>query len=905
MLVGRGSERAEIDELLADARAGRGRVLVLRGEPGIGKTALLGYAAERAEGMLVLRALGVESESELPFSALHELLRPLLRGLDALPVMQADALRTAFALAPAQELDRFAVFVAAHTLLTDAAARRPLLCLVDDAQWIDGASADSLRFASRRFGADAIAVLFSAREGDPRAFEAPEIAELPLAGLHRDAAEALLDRVSPGLAPEVRERILNESSGNPLALVEMPVAVRVGTGDPMHGPLPIGPRLTRAFLRRVASLSEAAQCALLVAAASDVSDMRVVADALGRLRRTVRDLEEAERALLITLAGGTVLFTHPLIRSAAYAHADPAARRDAHRAIAAALGRVGAAERAAWHLAAAATGPDETAAAALEGAAVSARKRGALAAEARAFERAASLTPAAESRARRLIAAARAARTAGNASAAERLVSEALERSPDEGTWADTQVLLADISYWRGDNDRVVALAEGAERLAATDRGQAASLLMLASMARGPSGPEEAVALADRALLLEPAHPQVAVVKANMLFRLGRGAEALAVLAPLVGPARRARSADVLFEVGVTLAVLEQYEEALRLAHEAIAQLRERGALKELAHALAGLTHIETRRGDLAAAYEAGLAAFSLSESLGEPLQVAFAASFLAACESAMGLEDETRRHAAVAIAAAPGEGRRTTLEARSAIGSLELQLGRVDEAIDQLERVVAALRSLGVREPGYVQSMPELIEAYVRAGRTALAEQLLDELERQSNAAGRSWALAAAGRCRGLLAPDAELDRAFDAALARHAGDGRPLERARTELAYGERLRRAGRRVDARPPLRAALATFETAGARLLADRTRSELAATGERLARRQASAEELTPQELQVALVVSRGTTNREAAAELFLSPKTIEFHLRNSYRKLGVRSRTELANVLRGGQLGATR
>lgn len=900
VLLGRGSERAGIDALLDGARAGRSGVLVLRGEPGIGKTALLAYAAERAEGFHMLRTLGVETESELPFAALHELLRPLLDRLDALPEQQARALRAGFALAPADDLEHFAVYVATLGLLTDAAAERPVLCLVDDAHWIDQSSADALRFVARRLSADLVAMLFAARDEEKRVFEAPGLRELRLAGLHEEASEAFLTARAPELSGELRGRVLAASAGNPLALLELPAALRDAPRDSLDGPLPIGPRLERAFLGRVGALSEAAQRTLLIAAASDTTDGAIVTDALGQLGVGLGALEEAERAGLVELSEGAIRFAHPLVRSAVYGSADPAARRLAHAALGRALLRAGAHDRRAWHLAAAATGPDEEAASALEQAAEAARRLRGVGVAARALELAARLTPDPAVRARRQVAAAQAARLAGRASTAEALIAEALSGPIDERAWAEAQAVLADILYWRGEIEAVVRLAEGVDRIARSDRARAATVLVVAAMARAPTGLEQAIALADRALALEPDHHAAAIMKANYLFRVGQASEADALLTAAAASPRTISAWDKA-EVAVMLAALERYDEARTLAGEAADELRNAASFKQLAHALAALTQIETRRGDLGAGYEAGLACLSLSEDLGEPLQLAFAASFLAACEAFMGNEEGVRLHVATAIDAVPGERMRTTLEARAALGLLELQLGRADEAIAELEPVVDSLQTMGVREPGYVQAAPELVEAYVRAGRRTDAKVLLAELESQARGSHRIWALAAAARCRGLLASDNELESHFADALAWHAQAGRPIEQARTELVHGERLRRVGRRTEARVALRAALATFERTGARLFAERARKELGASGERVRRPAVAREELSPQELHVALVVSRGATNKEAAGELFLSPKTIEFHLRNAYRKLGVTSRTQLANVLRQGEV----
>lgn len=897
MLFGRGSERGAIDAMVDDARAGQSGVLVLSGEAGIGKTALLDYAAERAEGCRVLRAVGVESEAELAFSALHELLRPIQDRLEELPDRQAEALRSALALGPAAELERFAVAAATLTLLASVAEEQPLICLVDDAQWVDAASLDALRFSCRRLAAERVAVLFGARTGDAQTFDPATLPVLELGALHAEAAETLLARAHPDLDWTVAARTLEAAAGNPLALLELPEAL--ADPQPAGAPLPTGPRLVEAFVRRARSLSSSAQRALEVAAAGDSAGAAEIGAALRVRGLDPRLLEEAEEAGLLELSADAIVFRHPLVRSAVYHAAAAGDRRAAHAALAEAV--AASPERRAAHLAAAAVGPDETVAAALEEAARSAGRRGGIEAVARTLERAAHLTPDSSSRSRRLVAAARAVRTAGRAEAAEALLGEALREQLDEPTWAEAQVVRADILYWRGDAVGVMAIAAETARIERIDPVKAAAVLGLAAMARMPDELDEALVLARRAHVLDPSNLDLQMIEANALFRLGRSQEAATVLAPLAGAARERAEWDAATDIAVSLSALERYDEAQALVTEAADELRAAGALRQYAHALCAQTQVTTRRGDLAAAYVAGTASLRLSDEVAEPLQIAFAASFLSACEALLGLEPDVRAHAAAAIDATGGQERvRTTLEARAALGLLELQLGRGDAAIAQLERVHATLAEVGVEDPGYVQAMPELVEAYARGGRVEDAERVLETLERQARATDRIWALAAAARCRGILGADAELDRHFQEALTLHTRAQRPLEQARTELWYGERLRRAGRRTDSREPLRAALETFERAGARLYADRARNELAATGERIRAGPAAREELTPQELQVTLKVASGATNKEAGAELFLSPKTIEFHLRNAYRKLGVTSRTQLANVLRQGE-----
>ena len=896
MLVGRGLERARIDALLAGARGGESGVLVLRGEPGIGKTALLEYAAGRADGFGVLRAAGVESESELPFSGLHELLRPVLHVVDALPDVQADALRAALALGRGRRADGLAVAVAALGVIEEASAEQPILVLVDDAQWLDEASADVLRFAGRRLARAPIALLVAARDTDGDAFDAPELPELRLGGLHREAAEAMLATVADGLPADALERVLELAGGNPLALREIPAALRAAPEVDPAEPLPVGPRLERAFAGRVRELPRAAQRALLVAAAAGSPELAPVAGALAELGLDVGAFDAAEEAHLIRVGTASVAFAHPLVRSAVYQAAPAAERRQAHLALAETLRRTGDEERHPWHLAAAATSADEEVAAALERAAAAAGERGGVAAEARALERAARLTPEPERRAQRLVAAARAARAARRAADAEALVAEALRDPCDERTWAEAQAVLADVYYWSYRWDDLAAIEGAAARIARADPEAAATALAAVAAMYSPRDLERGLRVTERAVALAPGG-LAATARAANLMRLGRADEAEEAARAAAEDARRAGDWWAVNDAASVLLALERYEEARRLSAEAMAALRAHGTLKPLFHGLLVQAQLATRTGDLGAAYDAAVSALRLAEATGDPLPVAFANSFLAACEALLGREEDVRAHAGVAIAAGRGETLRTTLEARAALGLVELQLGRTDAAVEELGRAVDALRSLGVREPGYVQAAPELVEALVRAGRVDEARARLAELEADAEATRRLWALAAAARCRGLLAADEELDDTFGRAFRLHADAGRPLELARTQLAYGERLRRAGRRVEAREQLRPALDAFAAAGARLLADRAVAELAASGERLRARERAERELSPQELQVARAVARGATNKEAAAELFLSPKTIEFHLRNAYRKLGVRSRTELANLLR--------
>jgi DNA-binding CsgD family transcriptional regulator len=913
MLVGRTEECARIDGLLDAARAGRSGTLVLRGEPGIGKSALLDYASERADGMRILRALSLESESELPFSALDELTRPVLDRLDRLPDVQAEALRAALALGPAAEVDRFATYAATLGILAEAAEDGPVLCLIDDAHWLDTASAEALTFAGRRLQAEGIAMIFAAREGERRAFPGRGLADCRVGGLDADAAGALLANSSRELTGEVVTRLVELTSGNPLALLEIPRALRptqlVGD-EPLPDPLPVGASIEGAFLGRVKALSDRAQRALLVAAASDTGALEVVTRALAQDGLAKSDLEEAERGGLLELTSGELAFQHPLIRSVVYETAGGSERRSAHRALAEVMTGQDVADRRAWHLAAAALAPDEEAAAALEQAADVARGRAGVIAESRALERSAGLTEDGETRARRLLRAATAAWSGGAGLRAEQLAQEALSVTGDEALRADILTLRGNLLYWGGEleADRKLKLGE-ARRIEPVDPVRAADMMARATSSLNQAlDAEGALALATRAQELMAQRGGDNYLARSTLARtltrhgdLRRGGSLALDCAEEAGREGEAfRDACGCLE---PLFHAEEYEVANRVLEGMIAAQRAAGAFSYLANSLEALSELEQARGRLIPAYTAALESLELSEQLdAEPLQLTFSVARLTASEALLGREADARRHASQAMDLGSTVGSRLVeMRTRAALGLLELSLGKPDEAVASLEPVGRALVEGGFGNPAFVQWAPELIESYAHAGRSEDAERALSTLDDQARTTESPWALGAAARCAGLIAEDNEFDEQFERALECHDRSLRVFEKARTELCYGQRLRRAKRRVDARARLRAALATFEDSGARLWAERARTELTASGETARQRQPwTADELTPQELKVALIVVEGATNREAATALFLSTKTIEFHLGNVYRKLGVRSRTELARRLATGQ-----
>jgi DNA-binding CsgD family transcriptional regulator len=913
-LLGRRSECALLERLLDRARGGKSGALVLLGEPGIGKTALVEHAVAQAADMRVLPVTGLEAASDVPFSALATMLRPALAVLPRVPEKQRAALSSALGLAPPGDVRPLAVAAGTLSLLAALAEREPLLCVVDDAHWVDRESAEALVVVAGRIEAEGIVMLFAAREGE--GFEAAQPANLRLKGLAPDAARALLRQYAPpNLATDVAEHLLAETRGNPLALLELPTLLtdaQFSGREPLDQPLPVGSALEQAFVRRTRALAPEAQRALLVAAASDSDDLGLVIRAAAAMGLAADALEETDAAGLLSIRGWRFRFRHPLVRSAVYQAAPLAERRAVHTALAGVLEEAGDADRRAWQRAAAAFGPDEEVAAELERAAVSARRRGGVAAEARTLKLAARLAPVDDARAARLVKAGSAAWQAGRSTEAEQLLDEALPFIRDALLRAEAQELRASILKRHGDAEAAhELLLDEASRIESIDPLRAARMLTQAShlfFRRDQAAP--ALQLAERAWQL--VGDEVAATDLELSgtlawarVHLGQTEEgrALALRCAEISE-QRGETANGP-QIGWCLSWLEEYDTARALIERAARAHREAGAFGDLAYVLFHLADLEFRTGRLAAAYAAAQEATRLAGQTGRDQLLMADQTVLATVEAVIGRAEDARTHATQALALAGATFNHTFVaRANAALGLLELSLGRAHEAVAVLELVERTMARSDCVEPSIVEWLPDLIEAYIRAERTDEARPRLELWERRAAKTQRLWALAAAARYRGLLAGEDEVDAHFEEALALHDRTPSPFERARTELCYGERVRRAGRRVDARRHLRAALEGFERLGAVPWAERTRAELRATGETARRRDpTAAERLTPQELQVALVVGEGRTNREVAAALFLSPKTIEYHLGNIYRKLDVRSRAQLAHLLaREGSVG---
>jgi ATP/maltotriose-dependent transcriptional regulator MalT len=907
VLVGREGERTRLDSLIARARRGESAALLVHGEPGVGKTRLLEHAVAGAVDFQVLRARPLEAESELAFAGLSELLRPVLHLLGRIPAPQEAALSGALALGPSVPGDRFAVAAATLSLLAAAAEKSPVLIVVDDAHWLDAPSREALLFAGRRLGSEGVLLLLGMRDRDW--IPAAGLGTLELRGLSAADAAALIDRTGVPVDAAVRNRIVTETRGNPLAILEavatLTDAELLGKTPIIH-PLAVSASLEQAFAQRLDGLPQDTQDALLIAAASDTGSAGEIARALTQAGVSPGALEPAERDGVITLGGERIEFRHPLVRSAAYHLHDPARRRAAHRALAAAAG---AGERAAWHLAAASPGPDEEVAALLETSAASAFARSAYAAAARAFQAAAFLSPGDVDRVRRTMGAGRALWLAGEGERAAALLASVLDLAAAPAARADLQQLRGLAMLFTSPVSKTYAmLVAEADRVEPHDEARAADLRATAAFTCTMAGDHTgAVAMARRALA--GAGPEgrrtATIVLAHVTAARGQVDEAFALLEPML---RSLESMDPLGELSFVLSVaalllvwIEQWADARTVFDRLIGSARTAGAAAVLTFPLALFSEFELRRGKIAAAYAAAAESVQLAAETGQAGLSSYSLVVLARAEAVLGHDEDCRAHVAAGLEFSRQAGTgQIEIYAAVVLGLLELSLGRAERAAVHLAedaRLEKQYRT-GTVLPTIAQSAADLIEAHIRSGAMTDAERSLVMLEDMGRRTGLKWANAGAARCRGMLADEDRYEAEFQTALALY-GEEMAFERARTELALGMRRRRSRRRVDARAALHEALAYFERSGAEPWAAQARAELRATGAIPPPGDVGGvRSLTPQELQVALLVARGSTNREAAAALFLSTKTVEFHLGNTYRKLSVRSRSELVRRMEG-------
>ncbi|WP_436788854.1 AAA family ATPase [Yinghuangia sp. YIM S10712] len=944
MLHGRAAERSAVESLLADAREGGiSGVLVVRGEPGIGKTELLDHAVAgaAAQGVPVVRAASAEFEAELPYAGLSLLLRPALAHIGALPEPQRRALDAALGLASGAAPEPMFVGLAVLSLLSEYAGDGPLLCVVDDAQWLDRVSSDALVFAARRLHAEGIVMLFGARD-DEGAFPAPGLTELRLAGLPPTEAGALLDAHAPNLAPSARFRVLAEARGNPLALLELPVALAENGGSTVFRPgaLPLTSRLQLAFHGQVSRLPEATQTLLLLAALDDSGDLGVVLRAGARLGAAAPDLEPAHAAGLVRLnapdatdsdahGAAAPVFRHPLIRAAVHQRAPLDRRLAAHRALADALDSPDQADRRAWQLAAAASGPDDQAADALERTADRARERGGYAAAARAYEFAARLTTDRSERVRRLALAAQWASEAGDLDQARELAIRSASGAGDPEVRATLALVHGLADFWQGAfPSSHKTLVGGADEVAPHSPGHAARLLVEATHAAWYVGEHELDATLARFASLDlsdqdPVTP-VSHYLVDCLYRgprrfptrPGTGSEARADpprLAEVVAAVRAAGGVDArVLQLLCGIALTQGHDtDAHDLATELAADSRRQGGIGRLPTLLFYKAEAEVFDNRYADALATATEALAFARDTGQQQWVSQFHSVVALLRAVEGEEAACREAADAALGSSAGGAMAPgTPWTYWALGLLDLGLGRAGTALARLEQLT--------REPlrhhiCASRSTPDLVEAAVRVGEPERVAEQFARFQAWAEWVRRPWADAVVLRCRALLAaggsgnsadskavsPD-NVEDLWTRSLTLHDPERRPMERARTALLYGEWLRRGRRKTDAREHLRYAWEEFTRLGAKPWAERARSELDATGTGTARPATAsptgaAAVLTPQELQITRLAAQGLSNRDIAAQLFLSPRTVGHHLYKAYPKLGIVSRNELAGI----------
>ncbi len=900
-LHGRRGEREMLDRLVADVRAGQSRVLVLRGEPGTGKTAMLDYAAQRAAGCRVARVTGVEPETEMAFAGLHQLCAPFLGLLGRLPDPQRDALRIAFNMQGGSVPDRFAVGMATLSLLSDLAIQRPLVCVVDDAQWLDQASAQALAFVARHLAAAPAAVIFAVRQSAD-GLGLAGLPEFQLRGLADADARSLLESVVIGpLDERVRDRIIAEARGKPQALVELtrgltPAELAGGFGLPSLVPVP--GRIEEDYRRQFAMLPAATQLLLLVAAAEPAGDPVLVWRAAGHLGVQAEAAECAAAAGLVEFSG-QVRFCHPQARAAIYRAASLRQRRSVHRALAETAGSDVSPDQRAWHRAHATPHLDEDVAAELTRSADLARARGGLAAAAAFGERAAELTPEPASRARRALDAAQAKREAGAPDAAWRLLAMALGGPLDELGQARAELLRAQMAARREGRPLLLEMAKRLERLDAGLAREAYREAFGAALTAGRLGPAGGMTQVAETVRRAPAsRPPRAT---DLLLD---GLAALVTEGPAAGAPMLKRAVCAFRDEAIPA------QEALRwlpfgcqmsrvawddeswhaLSARLIELARQAGAMTALPDALQDGTALRLAVGETAMATALVREAETVAEAMGNPLRP-YGAVMVAAWR---GQEAEAAPTIAADTtgSAVHGDGQRLTAIAW-ATAVLNNGLSRYDEALTAAEQASADPGDLGLA----TWALAELIEAAARTGALDRASGALRRLSAATSAAATNWALGIQARSTALLSSDEHAERLYLEAIERLGRTRIRAELARAHLLYGEWLRRQGRRRDAREQLRTAYQMLDAMQMAGFAERARKELAATGETARKRTVeTVDDLTAQESQIARLARNGHSNPEISTQLFISPRTVEWHLGKIFTKLGISSRRELRAAL---------
>jgi DNA-binding CsgD family transcriptional regulator len=904
-LVGRRSECAVLDRLLRVVRSGRSSVLILRGEPGIGKTALLGYLLGRASGFRIARATGVQPEMELAFAGLHQLCVPLLDRLDRLPTPQRDALATAFGLRAGAAPNRFLVGLAALSLLSEAAEAQPLICVVDDAQWLDRASAQTLGFVARRLQAESIGLVVTTREPGEDFAGLPE---LVIEGLHDEEARTLLGSVIRGRLDEtVRDRIIAETRGNPLALLELPrglTPAELAGGFGLPDALPLPGRIEDSFRRRDEALPAETRQLLVIAAAEPTGDPLLVWQAAGRLGIEAGSAAPAVKAGLLEL-GARVRFCHPLMRSAAYRAASPGDLQDAHRALAAITDPAVDPDRRAWHRAQATPGPSEDVAAELERSAGRAQGRGGIAAAAAFLERATELTSEPTRRSARALAAAYAKCNAGAPDAALKLLGAAEAGPLSELQRVRADVLRSQIAFASNRPSAAAPLLlKAARRLEPLD-----ATLARETYAEAFAAAMYAGRLASGTGMLEVAQAARAAKRAGVFPKPPRATDLLLdgwgllitygprAATPILKRAIAGFRGDSLqAEEGLrwlwlachTAMDLWDDEGSFALCARYMQLAREAGALTVLPMALTFSAAIHVLAGEFAAAQTLGEEAHEVSAAIAGP-DVSISRLFLAAWQGRPAQASALVEGGGL-DATAHGEGRR--------IGTAQYATAVLYNGLGRYELALAAAQQASTYpdEPTSGWALSEFIEAATRVGKPKHAARALGQLSETTRASGTEWALGIQTRSRALLSKN-DVEGLYCEAIERLRRTLIRAELARTHLLYGEWLRREGRRLDARVQLRTAHEMLAAMGAKGFAARAARELAATGETARKRTVSAtDQLTPQEAQIATLARDGASNQEIATQLFVSRKTVEYHLHKVFAKFKISTRGDLAGIL---------
>ena len=906
-LLGRGVECEALNRLLADSLAGRSGVKVLRGEAGVGKTALLDYLSDRVAGWHVARAVGVESEMEFAFSGLHQLCASMLDHLERLPAPQRDALATVFGLAVGAAPDRFLVGLATLTLFAEVAEKQPLVCVVDDAQWLDQASAQVLAFVGRRLLAERVALVCAARGG---------IGDDVLAGLPQllvrglgdsDARALLLSHMHGPLDAAVCEQIITESHGNPLALLELPRTWNPGElagGFGLPGSQPVAGKIEQAYARRLLRLPSDTRLLVLAAAAEPLGDPVLLHRAVASLGIDMAAADLATDAGLLKV-GGRVEFAHPLVRSAAYRSADAGDRHRVHRALAEATDGETDPDRRAWHFAAAAVGPDDQAALGLERSAARAQARGGLAAAAAFLQRAVALTADPALRADRALAAAQASLRAGAFDVARRLLGTAEAGPLDELGEARTDLLRAEVAFaQRRGGDTPLLLLTAARKLQTLDVRLSRSTYLdalgaglFAGRLAGTGGSllDVSRAVATAPVPADPPLPcDLLLDGLALVFTEGRAASAPVLRRAVAAFASTEVSVEEMLRWGwlATRAanMVWDFDRCLEIGKRAIQTARNLGALEVLAAADNAYGQAVVFGGDFAGADALIAEVDAVKEATGTRIGP-YAAIALAGLRGQKSAASELI--GSVITEATAGNQGTAVQYAHWANAVLMNALGAYEEA------VAAAVQASEHTPELFIASwaLIELIEAATRTENAELAQGALTRLTEHAEASDSDWALGVHARSRALLSEGDGAERSYREAIDRLGRTRLRPEHARAHLLYGEWLRRENRRIDARTQLRRAHELFVAIGMEAFAERARGELLATGERVRKRTVETrDELTPQERQIARLARDGLSNLEIGAQLFLSPRTVEWHLRKVYPKLGISSRRHLRTAL---------